>query len=295
MFYETEIWQENVKRDKEKIQKEVAKITEDMLEKDGRWCDNETWCLSSLDFSHFPIMKEIFQTYFDFAEDENDEIWVSIEYWKEEKEVRYNLICDNDNICVDDLMANEELNALVQRVALGIEEKTEKQRSKEMNERPNETIKDSGSMREFGTGARRDNSAGKGRCDLLPLTQVARVMDDKVIENIALFMETKNKEYLEIALRESTKTIPIYASGLPNMMLEVSHLYAAGAEKYGENNWKNGMPVKCYIDSGTRHYLKTLRGDDDEPHYRGFVWNILCALWTIDNNPNALDDLITIQ
>ncbi len=34
-------------------------------------------------------------------------------------------------------------------------------------------IKDSGSMREFETGAHRDNATGKGRCDLLPMTQVA--------------------------------------------------------------------------------------------------------------------------
>ena len=45
------------------------------------------------------------------------------------------------------------------------------------------------------------------------------------------------------------------------------------------------MPVWRYIDSGVRHYLKTLRGDIDEPHYRGFVWNLLCAMWTADNLP----------
>ena len=40
-------------------------------------------------------------------------------------------------------------------------------------------IKDSGSRREFSTGAHRDNAKGKGRCDLLPLRQVAKVMADK--------------------------------------------------------------------------------------------------------------------
>lgn len=45
------------------------------------------------------------------------------------------------------------------------------------------------------------------------------------------------------------------------------------------------MPVNRYLDSGVRHYLKTLRGDIDEPHYRGFVWNMLCAMWTADNLP----------
>lgn len=157
-------------------------------------------------------------------------------------------------------------------------------------------IKDSGSRREFATGAHRDNAQGKGRCDLLPLKYVAEVMEDEVIANIASFMETKDRTYIIKALRESKNTIPQFATGgYANMMIEVSHLYEDGALKYGENNWKNGMPLKCYIDSGTRHYLKTLRGDDDEPHYRGFVWNFLCALWTIDNVPGALDDLVTIE
>ena len=49
------------------------------------------------------------------------------------------------------------------------------------------------------------------------------------------------------------------------------------------------MPLKVYLDSGTRHYFKTLRGDDDEPHYRGFVWNLLGALWSIDNVENSLE------
>ncbi len=156
-------------------------------------------------------------------------------------------------------------------------------------------LKDSGSRREFSTGAHRDNAAGKGRCDLLPLRQVANVMNDPVIDCIASFMETHDKKYLEQAVRESVKTIPQYSSGLPNMMIEVSHQYEDGANKYGENNWKNGMPLKCYIDSGTRHYLKTLRGDEDEPHYRGFVWNMLGALWTIDNIENPFDGLEVID
>lgn len=159
----------------------------------------------------------------------------------------------------------------------------------------NEEIKDSGSMREFGTGAHRDNATGKGRCDLLPLKQVAEIMEDPVITEIALFMETKDKKHLREAIKASVKTVPEFKSGLPHMMIEASKLYEAGAIKYGENNWCNGMPLKCYIDSGTRHYLKTLRGDDDEPHYRGFVWNLLCALWTIDNVPDALENLITIE
>lgn len=169
----------------------------------------------------------------------------------------------------------------------------------------NEKVKDSGSTQEFSTGAHRDNPKGKGDCSLLPLTEVAATMNDLVLQNIANFMETNNIEYLKSALRASTTTLKEYSydgvveclkndgvnidsadkekACLAHMMIEVSKLYQAGAEKYGRNNWKLGMPVERYIDSGVRHYLKTLRGDTDEPHYRGFVWNLLCAMWTVNN------------
>lgn len=36
-------------------------------------------------------------------------------------------------------------------------------------------IKDSGEIREFGTGAVRDNNEGKGRCDLIPASSLLRL------------------------------------------------------------------------------------------------------------------------
>ena len=175
--------------------------------------------------------------------------------------------------------------------------------------------KDSGSRREFATGAHRDNATGKGRCDLLPLAQVAAVMRDPVIDEVGKFMEDHDVAHLAEAIRLSMRTVGRFnyesvkaemeATGiempeltddtakqtatLAYMMIEASHLYEAGAIKYGANNWKRGMPLSCYIDSGVRHYLKTLRGDADEPHYRGFVWNLLCAMWTATEVPDAFE------
>lgn len=191
----------------------------------------------------------------------------------------------------------------------------------------NETIKDSGSKREFSTGAHRDNASGKGRTDLLPLKEVSMVMDDPVIREVSEFMEDHNIWHLANAIAESVDTLNkfhyptikaemqemgIELAGiksdspeelkntmkqacLAHMMIEASKLYEAGAAKYGENNWKHGMPLKAYIDSGMRHYLKTIRGDADEPHYRGFIWNILCAMWTVNNVEDAINNLIKIE
>ena len=119
-------------------------------------------------------------------------------------------------------------------------------------------------------------------------------MNDPVISEIAKFTEDFNQQHLANALQEASKRLNVYGS-MANMMLEVSILYEAGAIKYGENNWQRGMPLSCYIDSGVRHYLKTLRGDDDEPHYRGFVWNMLGAMWTLNNVPNATEGFKKVE
>lgn len=144
-------------------------------------------------------------------------------------------------------------------------------------------LKDSGARREFVTGAVRDISDGKGRCDLLPLDVVGDILREPILEQIEYFKETKNPVCLIDA-------IILFSVDRPTTMLEASIHYEAGAKKYSENNWKKGIPLHCYIDSGVRHYLKYLRGDTDEPHDRAFVWNLLCALWTLKHKPE-LDDI----
>ena len=147
-------------------------------------------------------------------------------------------------------------------------------------------IKDSGERREFETGAVRDIQEGKGRCDLLPLDVVGDVMLDPVLTAIDGFKRTGDREYLLNTIRIFTSKL----SDISTMMLEVSIHFEEGAKKYGgENNWQKGIPVRCYINSAVRHYLKYLRGDDDERHDRAFVWNILCCIWTCERMPELND------
>lgn len=142
-------------------------------------------------------------------------------------------------------------------------------------------IKDSGNRQEFETGAVRDMQEGKGRCDLLPLDVIADLfLEDKTIKIFSAlsdFMNTGCDIYLTSALCYFSEQ---RGWGLPTMLLEVAKHFEEGAKKYGENNWQKGLPVESYINSGVRHYLKWLRGDDDEPHDRAFCWNIICCIWT---------------
>ena len=147
-------------------------------------------------------------------------------------------------------------------------------------------IKDSGARKQFPSGAVRDISKGKGRCDLLPLGEVAELLGSPCLSYIALFQNDPAPQHLQTAMVEF-----IAESAFPDAwtaVLEVSVHFEEGCEKYGEDNWQKGIPVKHYIDSGVRHYLKHLRGDDDERHDRAFLWNLLCAMWTTRNMPELV-------
>ena len=162
----------------------------------------------------------------------------------------------------------------------------------ELNDTPH--ILDSGSKTEFTTGAVRDSREGKGRCDLLPLDVVCQYYYDigldiafSIFELIGYFEASGNPVHLLEVLKYFCEDR--WDKDCNSMFLETSKQYAEGAEKYGENNWKNGMPVKIYIDSAVRHYLKFLRGDTDEPHDIAFCWNIMCAIWTCKHKPELND------
>ena len=151
-------------------------------------------------------------------------------------------------------------------------------------------IKDSGNRRQFETGAVRDICEGKGRCDLLPLSVVVPLMDTQeqanVLFHLSEFMKSgdTNQLYHSLLVFET-----LTGWSISKMILEVSKQYEAGAIKYGEHNWEKGIPLHSYIDSAIRHFLKYIDKCDDEPHDRAFVWNILGAIWTIQNCTDMID------
>lgn len=154
-------------------------------------------------------------------------------------------------------------------------------------------IKDSGARRQFATGAVRDiQHISKGRCDLLPLREVAECAEGwepwqkEILFLLDAFQTTGVHERLrEVLILFGKHRYPDAST----MFLELAIHMAAGSEKYGENNWKLGINAKHYIDSGVRHYLKLLRGDKDEPHDRAFCFNIICAIWTCRHRPELHD------
>lgn len=154
-------------------------------------------------------------------------------------------------------------------------------------------IEDSGERRQFESGAVRDVTEGKGRCDLLPLDVISDYLDDGILMDINDYIRSSSTTYLWDAIDQFCCLN--YAkdenddSGIYTGFLEVSKQYQDGSKKYGDRNWEKGIPLHCYIDSAVRHYLKFLRGDTDEPHDRAFLWNLLGAIWTQRHRPKLND------
>lgn len=152
-------------------------------------------------------------------------------------------------------------------------------------------LKDSGERKIFEGGAMREIFEGKGRCDLLPLDVVADILNatepkKRILELINDFLRTGDIVFIkEVILQFSDER----RWDLITMFIELSIHYEDGARKYADNNWKKGLPVHSFIDSGVRHYLKWLRGDQDEPHDRAFIWNMVGVIWTMENKPELND------
>ena len=154
------------------------------------------------------------------------------------------------------------------------------------------TIKDSGNRTEFETGAVRDVQRGKGRFDLMPLDIMSKVFAVEfadefeegsiadVLKSIADFKRTGNKRWLCIAIAQYSLAVHV---DLPKLMLDVAKHFENGALKYGERNWQKGIPVSRYVDSALRHLMKDLAGETDEDHAAAFVWNCMCAAWTMEH------------
>lgn len=153
-------------------------------------------------------------------------------------------------------------------------------------------LNDTGNRRVFDTGAVRDISEGKGRCDLMPLDVVADLLfpSDKfmlnTLKSMQTFMSTLDYEHLDNVVEDFLKE----RNWSPfDALLEVAKHYEAGARKYGEHNWEKGIPAHSYIDSAVRHLTKWRMGLADEPHDRAFLWNIIGLAWTCKNHSNLID------
>jgi hypothetical protein len=66
------------------------------------------------------------------------------------------------------------------------------------------------------------------------------------------------------------------------LVREAKH-YEAGANKYGRDNWKNGIPSDVYYESALRHLLAYGAGKTDEDHLAAVKFNVNGIMWNEDH------------
>lgn len=164
---------------------------------------------------------------------------------------------------------------------------------------------DSGERTTFGTGAMREVLEDKGRCDLLPLKQIAEIYKQGSKDQTAVSIFGHLDSYIRTGNSQDLYDVLLlfmgdyyklsYETGYETAMLDLAKHYQDGARKYADRNWEKGLPLHSFIDSGVRHYLKFIRGDTDEPHDRAFMWNIVGAIWTQENHPECVDLPFSVQ
>ena len=156
---------------------------------------------------------------------------------------------------------------------------------------------------QFSSGAVRDIQEDKGRMDLLPLSIVGE-LSAIYKDNLLTFSRKTEQELVSeifdnlndyIYYGDYTKLLKCLCNFIFMSLewcdhyecervyyaiLDVSLHYKHGLEKYGERNWEKGIPLHSYIDSGTRHFVKSLAHFKDERHDLAFIWNLLCCCHT---------------
>lgn len=151
------------------------------------------------------------------------------------------------------------------------------------------TLVNNHAIETYSSGAQRDLPEHHGRCDLLPLLVIRELIgdDSTVLLALSSFIYHGEDKHLYIALKDFIGMQ--YDNDKIGAMLELSRHYKNCLVKYPERNWEKGIPLHSYLDSAIRHYLKWFRKDKDEDHAVAFLWNLVCAIWTLKNRPEQND------
>lgn len=63
---------------------------------------------------------------------------------------------------------------------------------------------------------------------------------------------------------------------LHHMLHRLARHFENGAVKYGDDNWRKGIPLHRFLSSATRHLHQFAAGRADEDHLAAAIWNLMC-------------------
>ncbi len=75
----------------------------------------------------------------------------------------------------------------------------------------------------------------------------------------------------------------------PIGLRRIAETYAEGAKKYGEDNWKKGIPIRDLLNHAIRHIYLYLKGDETEDHLAHAAWNLLTAMHFEETRPELMN------
>jgi hypothetical protein len=173
-----------------------------------------------------------------------------------------------------------------------------------MEENKDYEIKVDGEYHEFEGGGIRYTKTGKGRFDLIPFEVLDKVIDKindyikttdcREFSNVDTLLSFCNRdfhltifgivcEHYRVKTCDGLVNAREFSEGFSQMLLDLAIHFEKGAAKYGENNWKKGIPSSSFEDSGFRHLCQWMSGKTDEPHHISAIWNMICWYWVNDN------------
>lgn len=82
--------------------------------------------------------------------------------------------------------------------------------------------------------------------------------------------------------RDSTVGKPRYDLIPTQLLTRIADLYARGAAKYGDSNWKRAdtnEELERFKASAWRHFIQWQEGQEDEDHASAVMWNVIAYEW----------------
>jgi hypothetical protein len=121
-------------------------------------------------------------------------------------------------------------------------------------------------------------------------------MDTRNQKQVKLPDSGERSEFNTGAVRDA-----MVGKGMPSLipidaLRKVARRFEDGANKYGRDNWKKGIPASRYVDSLYRHLWQLMEEDELEDHGGAVIWNAMCLVQTLEwikqnKLPKELNDL----
>ena len=132
----------------------------------------------------------------------------------------------------------------------------------------------------FESGAVRDTT--DYRYDLIPIQTLHLLLDfphsniraQALISALSAYYTSEDEDVMTVLVNLS-EFVKVQVSQLAHLYAQAMH---EGAGKYGENNWRKGIPAPNLLNHALHHLFKLVSGDQSENHRSHLVWNVLTLI-----------------